>query len=490
MLNNIVGRQTELQTLKQMYDSKESEFLAIYGRRRVGKTVLIHTFCSNQDGVYFSVSGVQHAPLGEQLTHFMERLSEVFYQGAKLQVVKNWREAFKSLTRAIQSVTENKKIVLFQDEFPWLATKNSGLLQSLDYYWNQYWSKAKRIKLIICGSSASWIINKIIRNKGGLHNRVTHEIHLEPFNLFETKNYLIHQGIKLNDSQILELYMTIGGIPYYLRRIKKGLSAKQNIELLAFTRSGFLLEEFNKLYDSLFDGGEIYIEIMRVIAKKRYGISQIDLLKQIEGLSQGGEMKKKLASLEDAGFIMRFKPYQHTKRGLYYRVIDEYTLFYFRWVEPLKEALQSKALKRGYWTEMGGTPEWYAWAGLAFEAICYKHLPQISNALELPATALADCWRYRSKLGENEEGTQIDLLFDRKDDVITICEIKYSNQPFVIDKSYAKSLQRKLEVFQKKTKTNKALMLTMITSNGIKENMYSEELISNVVVLEDFFTPV
>lgn len=486
-MNEIVARAAELRILKSMYQSKDSEFLAIYGRRRVGKTVLIHTFCNAQKGVYFSVSGAQNSPSREQLSNFMERLGEVFYNGAKLQAADNWREAFRALTHAINTVPANQKVILFFDEFPWLATKNSRLLQNLDYFWNQYWSKEPRIKLIICGSSASWIINKIIRNKAGLHNRVTHEIHLQPFNLHETKIYLQHNGIKLNDQQITEIYMAIGGIPYYLRRVKKGMSATQIIDSLAFGRSSFLMDEFDKLYDSLFDGGEVYIDLMRAISKKRYGISQAELMKQDIAISQGGEAKKKLRSLEDAGFILSFKPYSHSKRGIYYRVIDEYTLFYFRWIEPIRESLQAKSLKSGYWAELSKTPAWQAWAGLAFEAVCYKHLPQISNGLNLPATALADSWQFTPKPGSSEEGAQIDLLFDRNDDVITVCEIKYNNKPYAIDKEYAKSLQRKLRVFEQKTKTKKTLMLAMITANGLKETIYSEELISNVVCLDDLF---
>lgn len=482
---DIIARQNELQILKKLYISHEAEFLAIYGRRRVGKTILIDSFCKAQKGIYFSVSGTKGASIDDQLSNFIDRMSEVFYHGAKLQAVNNWREAFKALTQAMDSVPINQTIMIFFDEFPWLASKNSRLLQNLDYFWNQYWSKDKRIKLIICGSSASWIVEKIIRNKGGLHNRVTQEIHLAPFSLAETKVYLKHHGIKLSDKQVVEIYMVVGGIPYYLRRLQKGLSATQNIEALAFQKSSFLLEEFNKLYDSLFDNGDVYIEIMRVIAKTRYGISQTDLIKEIDGMTQGGEAKKKLSSLEDAGFIMRFKPYAHTKRGIYFRVIDEYTLFYFRWIEPIRQTLQSKAFKLGYWTELSQTPAWRTWAGIAFEAVCYKHLPQISNALKLPATALADCWQYIPKSSENEDGAQIDLLFDRTDDVITLCEIKYTSQPYVIDKQYAKIIQRKMDVFKKKTKTNKTLMLAMVSANGVKENMYSEELVSNVVTLED-----
>lgn len=484
----IIGRQREWKILERLYLSKEPEFLAIYGRRRVGKTVLISSFCESQEGVFFNISGTRKASLSVQLANFIERIGEVFYNGAKLKGVKTWREAFRVLTDAMKTIPQDKKIMLFFDEFPWMATKNSRLLQNLDYYWNQYWSRDPRINLIICGSSASWIINKIIRNKGGLHNRITQEIHLEPFTLAETKHYLHSRGIKLNNRQITEIYLAFGGIPYYLRKIEKGMSASQIIESLAFRKKSFLLEEFDKLFEALFDDADIFIEILRLISQKRYGISQATLIKQISGLTQGGEAKRKLTALEEAGFIMRFKPYGFKRKGNYYRVVDEYTFFYFRWIEPVRESLQIKALKSGYWDTMHNTPAWYSWSGLAFETICYNHLSQISNALQLPATALADCWRYSpDKKEEDDDGAQIDLLFDRHDDVITLCDIKYTKAPFVVDKSYAAAIQRKIAVFQKQTKTDKQIFMALISASGITPSIYSEELISSVVTLDDLF---
>lgn len=484
----ITARQKEWKVLELFYSSNDPEFLAIYGRRRVGKTILINTFCEAQEGVFYSVSGTRNAPLATQLANFIERIGEVFYNGAKLQEVKSWREAFRVLTDAMKTVPPDKKIMIFFDEFPWMATKNSHLLQSLDYYWNQYWSKDARIKLVICGSSASWIINKIIRNKGGLHNRITREVHLEPFNLADTKEYLHSRGVKLNNKEIVEIYMALGGIPYYLRKIEKGLSASQIIESLAFQRKSFLLEEFDKLFEALFDDAAIYIEIVRMIAQNRYGISQSDLIKKISGLTQGGEAKRKLTALEETGFVIRFKPYGYKRKGNYYRVTDEYTLFYFHWIEPVKESLHIRALKPGYWEAIHNTPAWYSWSGLAFETVCYNHLTQISDALKLPATSIADCWRYIPGKGENENGAQIDLLFDRYDDVITLCDMKYTKEPFIVDKSYAASIQRKISVFQKQTKTDKQICMALISASGIKSNMYSEELISSVVSLNDLFS--
>lgn len=485
-------RKDELIILDKLFQSKKPELLALYGRRRIGKTFLIREFFSKRKGViFFNSTGLKEGSLSEQIINFTEEIGDTFlYQGAKLEVGKNWRETFRTLTDNIKAAPSTKKIILFFDEFPWMATKNSKLLQNLDYFWNQHWSKDSRIKLIICGSSASWIVNKIVHNKGGLHNRLTCEMALEPLNLIETKNFLKGNGVNLTARQVTNLYMITGGVPYYLLNIEKNLSAIQNIEQLAFKRKGILIEEFDKLFSSLFDQHDIYIEIMRKIAAHRYGIGQSELFSEVNNSLRGKSGLTKLDALIKSSFITSFKPMGHSSRGLYYKAIDEYTLFYLYWIEPIKEALIMRSMKRGYWEQQQNSSKWHAWSGYAFEAICYKHLAQISEALKLSPTAIPYTWRHIPKKSASTGGAQIDLLFDREDDAITICEIKHTAKPFIIDKAYAENLQRKLAIFKKITGTSKQLFLVMICANGLKKNKYSEELISGVVTLEDLFKRV
>jgi len=377
---------------------------------------------------------------------------------------------------------------LFFDEFPWMATKNSRLLQNLDYFWNQHWSKNDRIKLIICGSSASWIINKIINNKGGLHNRVTQSIFLEPLKLNQTRKFLKSLSVNLTNKQILELYMVMGGVPFYLKKAAvKKLSSTQIIENLAFRQKSFLLSEFDNLYAALFDNSDTYIEIVKEISKHRYGIGQEDLFKKIGKVMQGQSGVEKMKALVDTSFIINFKPLYHKKRGIYYRVIDQYSLFYFHWILPVKGSLLKKSLVKGYWDKLQSKPAWNTWAGLTFESICYEHLPQITQGLGLSPTAIPSTWRYVPSKGSDERGAQIDLLFDRDDDSITLCEIKYSQKPFIITKEYAEKLNQKARIFKKVTRTNKQLFFVFIAANGLKKNKYSDELISGVVTLDDLF---
>ena len=303
----------------------------------------------------------------------------------------------------------------------------------------------------------------------------------------ETKLFLSQQGIKLSNKQVVQLYMVTGGIPYYLSLAKKGLSVTQLIEHLAFKPTSLLFKEFDNLLASLFEEAAPYIELINIIAKHHYGIEQEDIIKKSKYLSRGGRASEKLTELEEAGFIISFTPYSHKRKGIYYRVLDEYTLFYLKWIEPIRKTLQKESLETGYWEKIQFSPAYYSWSGYAFESICYKHLSQIRKKLNITPGAIVNTWRYSPKVHSKEKGVQIDLLFDRPDDAITLCEIKYSEKPFVIDKQYAISLQSKREVFVEKTKTFKQVFIAMIASNGIKKNVNMIDLVDGVVTLEDLF---
>lgn len=483
----LIGRKEEKEILHEFFNSNRPELLAIFGRRRIGKTYLIKNFFEEKNCFFFTTTGIQNGTLPTQISRFIKEIGSVFYKGTAIKECKNWFETFDALTAAIEKfVAKDQKVVIFFDEFPWMATHRSGLLQALDHFWNQYWSHNKCIKLIICGSSASWIINKLINNKGGLHNRITRKIQLLPFSLKETKKFLATEGIKLNHKQIMQIYMVTGGIPYYLLAINKGLSATQIIEQLAFQKNSILFKEFDNLFSSLFTDSESYIELLRIIAHNRYGIGQEDLIQQ-SPLSRGGRVAKKIKELEETGFIISFTPQFHKKRGIYYRVIDEYTLFYLDWIEPIRNTLQKNSLEKGYWEGKQNSAPWHHWSGYAFESICYKHISQIRKKLNINPTAIANSWRYQPRLRSNVSGAQVDLLFDRDDDAITLCEIKNTADPFIIDKQYFEKINRKISVFKQKTRTKKQIFFAIISSTSIQKTIYSEELINGIVTLDDLF---
>ncbi|MCX7116201.1 MAG: ATP-binding protein [Gammaproteobacteria bacterium] len=488
MKEKIIGRLDEQKVLQKIMDSKRAEFLAIFGRRRVGKTYLIKHFFLNKPCHFFQITGVKNGSMKEQLHEFTRAVEKTFYpQGVQLKEPSTWMQALKILSFAIEQSNHKNKVILFFDEIPWLATKRSRFLQALDYYWNTQWSDNARIRLIVCGSAASWVIKNIVNNKGGLHNRITAQIRLDAFSLYETKCFLKYRGIPLNDKQILALYMMIGGIPHYLNQIEKGLSAAQNIDQLCFTKNGLLFNEFNNLIPALFQDEMVYNKLIRLISKQRYGIDRREILKQSKH-SSGGRLNQRLIELEEAGFIISFKPYGHRKRGKFYRIIDEYTLFYLNWIEPIVDSVRYQSKPNGYWENLSKSPAWKSWAGYAFEAICFKHIENIRIALHVPVTANIGTWRYIPKKGSDETGAQIDLLFDRDDDVVTLCEIKYSESAFEIDKKYAANLQNKIEVYKKKSGIEKQVFLAMVTSNGMKPTLYFDDLITNQATLADLFS--
>ncbi len=481
------SRHHEQKLLEHIYKSKRPEFLALYGRRRVGKTFLIKAFFETKECVFFHVTGIKDGSLTEQLEHFVKVTSITFHKGSEIKARTRWIDAFDGLTDAIQKHAEShQKIILFFDEFPWMAVPKSKLLQALDHYWNHYWSNDVRIKLVICGSSASWIINKIINNHGGLHNRITQRILLKPYTLSETKKFLSQQGVKLSHRQITQIYMLTGGIPFYLSFVKKGRSSAQVIENLVFSENAPLLKEFDNLFSSLFEDPEPYIDLLRIIAKNRYGVAQTEIAEKSKYFTRGGHISEKLKELDETGFIIEFVPHQHKKKGVYYRVIDEYVLFYLYWIEPIRKKLQKVFVPEGYWQTLQAKASWHSWSGYAFEAIIYKHLGPVRKKLHIPVTAIADSWRY-FPMNKDQAGAQIDLLFDRDDDMITLCEIKFSVKPFVIDKKYAVELIRKQSVFVKKTRTKKQIMISMITAEGLSDTLYADDLIQGVVTLDDLF---
>ncbi len=483
----IIGRYEEKRILEDAFLSDSSELIALFGRRRVGKTYLVrNTFLDRKNTIFFTITGMKEGKVAQQIKNFVNQIGECFYRpGARLEPPENWYDTLDLLAGEIKA-SQKKKIVLFFDEFPWMATRKSELLTAFEYFWNQHASNDSRVKLIICGSSAGWILKQIVNNRGALYNRVTRRICLEPFTLNETKKYLQYKKVTLSNKHIADLYMILGGIPFYLSQIRPGLSAVQVIADLAFRKHSFLLEEFENLYATLFDSGEDHIELARIIAGCRYGISQEELTRKALHASSGGTLVQRLQDLQKAGFIERFTPFS-AKKSYYYKMVDEYSLFYFQWIEPIKGTLQEKGMSKGHWEKVQHSPAWHSWAGYAFESLCHRHVSQIRKALQISDAAIPYTWRYVPPKGSLEQGAQIDLLFDRDDGVITVCEIKYTITPFTIDKSCATNLANKLKVFEKQTKTQKTFLISMISASGLKKTMYSQELISGICTLDDLF---
>ena len=476
--------------LQQMLDSPDAELLALYGRRRVGKTYLIVEFFEPRADLFFAVSGVKDAPIARQLTYFRRELERVFYGGAPLPRLRSWDEAFLLLSDAVQDRVIRQpgcQVVLFLDELPWMATPRSNLIQILDHYWNTRLSRQPTVRLVVCGSAASWILDRLIHARGGLHNRITRRIRLEPFTLAEARELFVARRLSGTPAQVLEHYMAVGGVPHYLKQMVRGRSAAQNIAQTCFDSNGVLVDEFPRLFASLFAESEAYEQIVRAIARKQSGVTRNEII-AITGLPSGGRLGRRLRELEEAGFIASLPPYRAKKKNTLYRLIDEYCWFYLRWIEKAPRGILARG-GEDYWITKSATPAHRAWAGYAFESLCLKHAHEIRRALGIAGVASeVATWRHVPRgRSAHRRGAQVDLLFDRDDGVNTLCELKYSTQRFKVSRSYARELQDKITVFEEQTRTAKDVQLALITTRGLQPNSWSADLVDAVVTVDRLF---
>lgn len=471
----IIGRTTPKKILDRLLKSDQPELLAVYGRRRVGKTYLIKNFY--KDDLQFICSGEAGGSMKTQLANFQQQLNSWFPANSQLQPPATWQQAFVALRQCLETLKSKKKKVLFFDELPWLDTHKSGFISAFGYFWNIYLSERKDIMVVICGSAASWMIKKIVHNKGGLHNRITQQIRLLPFTLKETRDYLQHHKIHFTDYQILQLYMVMGGIPHYLNAIKRGDSLHQTIDNCCFATDGILTNEFHNLYAALFNNYERHIRVITALAQKNKGLTRMEL---IDGgvLNSGGNLTSILIELVESGFVERVVAYDKKKKTSLYRLQDAFSLFYFRFMTGNKS--------KNDWLSISKTTRYLSWCGYAFENICIQHISQIKKALGISGIHTAYGSWY--KAGNNKsEGAQIDLLLDRSDDTINVCEIKFSNKSYTINKSYSLSLHKRMEIFRENISLKKNLLLTFITTYGISDNKYKQQLVDKEITMEALF---
>ncbi len=467
----VIGRHEEKIILQDALKSNRAELIVVYGRRRIGKTYLVGEVYKQH--ICFAFSGMHKSTYKNQLKNFNLALQNYF---PKSKDANDWLGAFYQLEKYLNTLRGKKKKVVFIDEFPWLDTRKSGFLSAFDRFWNSYASKRSDLVVVVCGSAASYLIKNIIRNKGGLHNRLTHKIQLMPFNLHETEQFLKHKNIRLTRYDILQLYMSMGGVPHYLDKINRGESVAQAIDRLCFTKNGFLQQEFHQVFASLFDQHDNHESIIRTLANVRKGLTRNVLLKKSK-INSGGTLTKTLAELEDSGFIEKYLPYKGNNDALY-RLSDEYSLFYLKFIEHVKPS------KQAHWMKMQTRQSYKAWLGFSFETVCFKHVEQIKAGLGIAGVnSVYGSWIEK----KNDDGAQIDLLIDRDDRVINLCEMKFYHSPFVLDKKYVQEMAHKKNAFASVTKTRKALFVTFISTYGLLQNQYSKQHVQNQLTMEHLY---
>jgi len=467
----IIGRKQEQEQLRRCFESTTSEFVALYGRRRVGKTFLVRQYFENKFA--FTLTGMANANKAAQLLNFQFSMRDAGCMDAASPA--NWLEAFQQLKSHLEKSTDAKKVI-FLDELPWIESPKSNFLSALEHFWNSWAAHRTDILLIVCGSSTSWMMDKLINNKGGLYNRITVRMKIQPFTLLECKQHLQWQGIAWEEYTIAECYMIMGGIPYYWSLLKKGMSLAQNIDRLFFAASGTLNDEFTNLYAALFNSSEKYIELVKMISAKNKGVTRNEILASLNEKSSGA-ISKMLDDLENSGFIRSYLSFDKKSKDKIYQLVDFYTLFYFKFGNEISTGSEN------FWSAAIDSPTHRVWSGYAFEQLCLAHLPQLKNSLGISGVR-TNAFSWLSKNSENR--TQIDLLIDRNDAVINLCEMKFSINEFSIDKKYAETLRNRIGIFKAETNTRKSVFLTMITTFGVSKNEYSD-LIQSEIKLTDMF---
>lgn len=471
MDKNFIGRKEEIELLRGIIKSERAEFVAVYGRRRVGKTYLIQEFFDNKFA--FSATGIIDGTREEELFSFTRSLIKAGYAGSQ---PNNWMEAFELLKSTLEQRRQQGRCVIYIDELPSFDTPRSGFVKALGYFWNTWASLRKDVILIICGSATSWMVDNIVDNHGGLHNRMTHVIYLRQFNLAETEAYLNSQQIKWPRMMVVETYMMFGGIPYYLSLLNKQQSLAQNIDRLYFKKNAELSHEYRRLYASLFKSPEPYIRIVEVLAKNNQGLTRNEIASALR-LSSSGTLSKQLDNLVYCDIVRRYTTKARGKMktsDAYYQLVDLFTLFHL--------TFSKKLTTDDYWEQHLNTPVTNTWQGLAFEHVCLEHISQIRHALTLDRIAV----EYYSWRSSSVPRAQVDLIIERADRLVNLCEIKFTQSEYTITSQEDMKMRNRIAAFSRDTKSKSGVLPTWITPYGLFQNEYAMQVLYQVT-MDDLF---
>lgn len=473
-MTRIIARSNEIGMLEKKYRSGKSEFVIVYGRRRIGKTFLVNNVFA--DRFTFTFVGARKQKQGKQLQRFASQL-KAYTDSAYAPTLNNWDEAFQELRTLIERRPKEERKVIFLDEMPWIDSPRSSFVEALEYFWNAWAAQRNDILFIACGSATSWMVNKLVKNKGGLHNRITEQIYLRPFRLGECEDYLHEIGCTWDRYTILQCYMAMGGVPYYMSLLNSEQSLAQNVDRLFFAKNALMREEYDELYNASFNQAEKYIAVIKALAGSRKGLLRADIIDKTK--LDGGGLTKILENLERCDFIESYSRFNSSIRNTLYRISDPYTLFYFKF-------LHNKSTKdEHWWTNNMHSHSVESWQGFSFETVCMNHLEQIKHCLGISGIATTTS-SWRKKGDDTNAGTQIDLVIDRSDRVINLCEMKFSKEPYTITKDYEEKLRNRMAVFRAETKVRKSLVTTMVTTYGVLRGIHSG-IIQNEVRMDDLF---
>ncbi len=473
----IIGRQEEIRKLQKCYDSHKSQLVIVYGRRRVGKTYLVSELFRNRFAL--RLTGAYNQSKEVQLAYFADDLRHVYKPD--LPTPTSWKEAFSMLRSFVASRPVDERQLIFIDEIPWMDSPKSDFLPSFEYFWNSFGAQQPNLMLIVCGSATAWMTENFADNPGGLFNRHAIRLYLHPFTLCETEEYLQWRPIAWSRYDIVECYMTMGGIPFYLSQLDEDLTYSANIDNLFFRQKGGLWDEFQHLYRTLFRNSELYIKVVEALSSKKMGMTRNEISASLK-MPNNGDLTRVLQNLVDSDFVRCYYFFGNKRKNRVYQLCDNYTLFYYRFIRD------NYGRDERFWTNTLDSPARKAWAGNAFELVCKSHIQQIKRKLGILGVLSQDSVWFSESTGDTGRGAQIDMVIDRRDRVINLCEIKFSLNPYTIDRDYEMQLRNKMETFREVTHSRSALHLTMITTYGVHRNAHSG-IVQSEVTMDDLFEP-
>lgn len=478
----IVGREKEINELIHLYNSDKAEFVAIYGRRRVGKTFLVDEALKGK--ITFRHAGLSPVENDSKKNNLKEQLKHFYYSlqihgMEKKKCPTSWMEAFFMLSQLLEDKDNGKtRQVVFLDELPWMDTPRSGFITAFEGFWNTWACHRDNLMLVVCGSANSWMLDNLVNNHGGLYGRTTYEIKLSPFNLHECEEYFNQNGFKISRYDIVQSYMILGGIPFYLGYMDKRLSLAQNIDGMFFKRGARLGNEYDRLFSSVFSIPEEMKKIVSVLSTRNSGYTRQEILKKT-GIDNSGYFSKMLEALISSDFVERYVPFGEKKRNTHYRLTDPFCLFYLRFVK------NKKGVDGNFWEHNVTSPAINSWRGFAFEEVCFHHIPQIKQALGILGVITSQS-SWSVKGDDDNDGTQIDMLIDRNDNVINMCEMKFYNEEFTVGKAYHSKIVHRLNVLSGMIPKRKAIHSTLITTFGLTHNEYSGDF-QQVLTIDSLF---
>jgi hypothetical protein len=473
MAHKIIGRERAIAQLQSALKSDHAELVAVYGRRRIGKTYLVKEFFAGKFDFY--ATGIFAGKKQDELDAFCDMLKQS--DALPKTKIKTWLEAFTALRDYLKRLRK-KRVVVFLDELPWFDVPSGQFLKAFEWFWNSWGSTQDNLKMIVCGSATTWMTDKFINSKGGLYNRTTERIYLAPFNLAESEALLRYNGVEWNRSMVLDAYMIFGGVPLYLSMLKGDLSLDANVDEMFFREGAPLRDEYSFLFRSLFKDSDYYMRIVDAISRKNIGISRAEIVAGAK-VANNGALTKALKNLINCDFIRKYSGFGKKERDSLYQLTDLAILFYKRFVEKYN------GKDERHWTNTIDNPARRAWTGIAFEQVCLLHVSQIKQALGITGVQTeVSSWRYVGD--EYTAGTQIDMLIARRDKTVNLCEMKYSNYEYEITTKYGKELRARRETFRSVTRTRHAIHITMITPWGLKRNANSN-IADQSLTLADLF---